>query len=226
MRRTLGLAAVGFAMLMLVTAASAQERQGRGRGEGGRGGPGGRGPGSMLLNENVQKELNLSEDQVKKIKEAAEKVQASHKEELDALGKADRSEGREKRQSLFRTMSQETDKQVKEILTPEQQTRYEEIRLQMRGARAFEDAEVQSKLKLTDEQKSSIKTILEDSAKEMRSIRESAGEDRQAIGQKMMALRKETMEKITGVLNDEQKKTWTKLTGKHFDFSGGRRTDQ
>jgi len=35
---------------------------------------------------------------------------------------------------------------------------------------------------------------------------------------KMAALNKETMEKVSGVLTDDQKKAWKDLTGEPFEF--------
>jgi hypothetical protein len=45
---------------------------------------------------------------------------------------------------------------------------------------------------------------------------------------KMAALRKETMDKVTSVLTEDQKKTWKEMTGQPFEIKfeapqGGRR---
>ena len=136
----LGLAA------LLAGPALAQRGQGRG-GFGGGGGFGG--PGFLLMNPSVQKELKLSDDQVKKITETTESIRDKHRDEFEALGKLEGDERREKSDELRKKVSDETQKALAEILKPEQSKRLKEIQLQQEGARAFNDPEVQKALNLT-----------------------------------------------------------------------------
>ena len=43
------------------------------------------------------------------------------------------------------------------------------------------------------------------------------GGDREENAKKFAEMRKDTMEKITGVLTADQKKTWKEMTGEPFD---------
>ncbi len=194
----------------------------------GPGGGGRFGGGSLLDNQSVQKELKLTDDQIKKVKEVTQSVYDKHKEELDALRKEGRQAQPEKRQELFKTIGEERNKALAEVLKPEQSKRYKEITLQQRGAQAFNDEEVQKTLKITDEQKDKIKTINEDAAKERQELfprRGGAGGGGrpdpaafEEIRKKMAALNKETMEKVTAVLTDDQKKAWKDLVGAPFEI--------
>jgi Spy/CpxP family protein refolding chaperone len=213
-----GIVVLGLAALL---AGQAEAQRGGGRFGGGFGG-------SLLDNQSVQKELKLTDDQIKKVKEVTQSVRDKHREELDALRKQGAQADREKRQELFRTIGEETNKALAEVLTPEQNKRYKEITLQQRGAQAFNDEEVQKTLKLTDEQKEKIKTINEDAAKERRELfprRGGAGGGGppnpaafEEMRKKMTALNKETMEKVTAVLTDDQKKAWKDLVGAPFEI--------
>ena len=51
---------------------------------------------------------------------------------------------------------------------------------------------------------------------EMQSIF-SGGGDPQENRKKMQTLQKETMEKVSAVLTDDQKKTWKEMTGEPFE---------
>jgi Spy/CpxP family protein refolding chaperone len=216
----LGLAA------LLAGPALAQRGQGRG-GFGGGFGRGFGGPGFLLQNPSVQKELKLSDDQIKKITETTESIRDKHRDEFEALGKLEGDEQREKGQELRKKMTDETQKAMAEILKPEQNKRLKEITLQQEGARAFNDAEVQKALNLTDEQKEKIKTINEDAAKEMAELfprgRRGGGGGPPDAGAfkermtKMATMRKETLDKVTSVLTDDQKKTWKEMTGAPFE---------
>ena len=141
-------------------------------------------PAGLLHNPGIQKELKLTEEQVKKVDEAV----------LKAIGG---------------------------VLEPAQMKRLEQITLQMEGARAFNNPKVQTALKLSDEQKESIKTLLADSDKEVRDLFKEGPGGFQKIG----ALRKETMTKVTGVLNAQQREQWQDLVGAEFkmQFGGGGR---
>ena len=213
----------------------------RGQGRGGRGGFGG-GPDTLALNPSVQKELNLSEDQIQKIKDVTQSIRDKHKDESDAVRNLQGDERREKGQELRKKISDETNQALAGILKPEQSKRLKEITLQQRGPQAFNDPETQKALNLTDDQKDKIKTINEDSAKDMRELfpqggRRGAGGggggavDPAAFKERMTkvaAIRKETMDKVTSVLTEDQKKTWKEMTGQPFEVkyeapTGGRR---
>jgi Spy/CpxP family protein refolding chaperone len=211
-----GVLALGLAALL---AGPIQAQRGRFGG-----GPGG---GSLLENQSVQKELKLSDEQIKKVKDITQSIREKHREELDGLFKQGPQADREKMQEVFKAIREETTKALADVLKPEQSKRLKEITLQDQGARAFNDEEVQKALKLSDEQKEKVKTINEDAAKERQQLFPrggggGAGGRRADPGafeemqKKMAALNKETMEKVTAVLTDDQKKAWKDLTGEPF----------
>ncbi len=214
--------AVGLAVLVAAPA-FAQEQQRRGRGRGGMGG----GPGGLLLNESVQKELKLDSAQVEKIKAAVTEVREKHRDDLAKLRDLSQEERRTKGTELFRQVGEETRKAVEPLLTPEQVKRYHQIELQAAARRSpvgvYERPEVEKALKLTTEQKDKLKTIREDFEKDQREVAQGGGRRSPETREKLQALRKETEEKVQGVLTDPQKKTWKDLTGEPFRLEGGRR---
>jgi Spy/CpxP family protein refolding chaperone len=185
----------------------------RGRGRGGFGGPG-----FFVGNKGVQKELKLTDEQVKKAEDALKTIREKHQQEFAGIQDLPQEERREKFQALNKTVSEEQTKALADVLSADQVKRLKQIMLQVRGAQAFADPEVQKELKLTDDQKDKIKTIGDDARQEGQSIREAAAGDFQEMQKKMAALNKETMEKVSGVLTDDQKKAWKDLTGDAFEF--------
>ena len=116
-------------------------------------------------------------------------------------------------------------KGLADVLTPDQMKRLKQIDLQVKGYRALNDAKVQMSLKMTSEQKDNVKTIIDDSDREMREVMKEAqggGGFGEAM-QKVNTLRKEAQEKAMGVLNADQKKEWHEMTGEEFklDFGPG-----
>src|SRR2546421_597136 len=83
--------------------------------------------------------------------------------------------------------------------------------------------EVQTELKLTDDQKTKIQEIISAQQAEMRSTFQGGGGggDRAAMREKMLAMRKQTEDKIAALLTDDQKKTWKEMLGAPFAFPTG-----
>ncbi|MCS7046354.1 MAG: hypothetical protein NZO58_08370, partial [Gemmataceae bacterium] len=114
-------------------------------------------------------------------------------------------------------------KALAEVLNEKQMTRLRQIELQQRGNAAFLDARVKKELNLTEEQSESIKSILDEAAKERQEIfKEAKGGNFQGLQEKFTALEKETKEKLQGVLTPAQKKQWRAMIGDEFkmEFPG------
>jgi hypothetical protein len=187
----------------------------QGRGFGMFGGGGGI---SMLIgNASVQTELKLDDQQKEKAKEVADKNREKMTAARQDFQGLDQDERRTKMAELTKEMNASTLKALGEFLKPEQITRLHQISYQARGASAFADPEVATKLNLTDSQKSDIKTINDESGEQMRELRGQFQDDREGAMKKMAEIRKETLAKVTAKLNDEQQKTWKELIGSPFE---------
>jgi hypothetical protein len=224
---------VGVALLLVVPAMAQQRQRGQGQGRGGRGGGfGGPGLAGLIRNEGVQKELGLTSDQTQKAEEAVQKVSEKYQDERATLRDLSPEERREKMTALNTKINDESLKALHDVLKPEQLKRLKQVELQQRGPDALTDPEIQSKLNLTSDQKSKIKTIAADYAAERGQLFQGArggGGDFQEAQKKMTAMRKATMEKISDVLTSAQKETWKEMTGTPFEvqFQGrGRRGGQ
>jgi hypothetical protein len=167
----------------------------------------------------VQKELKLSDEQVKKAEEALKRIREKHKTELAAARELPEDEGREKIEILTKTIIKEQMKAISDILSDEQVKRLKQVSLQALGELAFNDPEIQNDLRLTDDQKQRIKKIQEDAYHERQSIRNSEPEAAHSRGvqEKIKALNKETLKKSLDVLTDDQKKAWKDMTGMPLD---------
>src|SRR5262249_49190353 len=203
-----------LAALLALPALAQQPRQQRGGG-------GGNTFATLLANEGVQKELKIEKDQADKVKDAITKVTDKHKDERAKLRDLGQDERRTKTAELNKVETTEILAAMDEVLKPEQVKRLKQIELQQAGSRAFSRAEVQSALKLTDEQKEKIKTINETVAKEMADLR--AGGNAQGNREKIATLRKESDEKVQAVLTDAQKKAMKDLSGEPFAVQQQRR---
>ncbi|MBI1913624.1 MAG: hypothetical protein HYS12_02545 [Planctomycetes bacterium] len=203
-------ASLSLALVVMLASPALAQRQ-RQRPGGGFGG------GNLLTNKSVQDELKITKEQKEKIDEASKKIQ----EKMQKAREEFRDLKQEERQAKFQALQKETTEELTKAadLTSEQKKRFGQIQLQQLRTRAFTNADVQKQLKLTDEQKETIKTALKEGEDKIQE--ETKGLDRRTDGQKIREIRqkvgKATQGKIAASLTSEQKKTWADMVGEPFE---------
>ena len=138
--------------------------------QGFRGGMSGRGAGAMLLAmPEVQKELNLNDDQAKQVNtlltDTREKLQSSfgriNFQELQNLSDEERQQRFNEMRKKAEEVTKGIDEKINQILDAKQTQRLSQLQLQREGAMALARPEVAKKLNLTEEQQAKIKQIQE-----------------------------------------------------------------
>jgi predicted translin family RNA/ssDNA-binding protein len=212
MRRIGLMSAVLAAVVLLSSPVSAQKQK-----QPGRGGFGGVSLGQLATNEGVQKEIKMTEDQIKKVKDVTQEIRTKFRDKF-----ADAGMDREKMQALFREIQTETDKAVTAALKPDQVKRIKQIELQVIGLRAFGREEVQKELKFTDKQKEEYtelsKEVTKDAAAIMEGISFRDREKFQEAQKKVQELNKKALDKFVSKLTADQQKTYKEMQGEKFDY--------
>ena len=220
--RMAGIGVAFLAMAVFATVATAQPPQGRG---GFRGGMGDAGSLMYLRSEQVQKELNLTEEQKEKAQALGERLREQMRERFS--GMRDLSE--EQRRERFQEMQQDAAKRAEEmrkevagILKPEQLKRLRQIELQQQGAAALMRPEVAENLGLTADQKEKLEQIGRSSREKMQELfqggRERSEEQRGQAREKVQQLRQEGEKEAMAVLTAEQKEKLRDMMGKPFEL--------
>jgi hypothetical protein len=171
----------------------------------------------MLRMPEVQSELKLTDAQKTQVDEMLEKLFEGRRGQFFQLRELS-AEDRQKRMAERRSQEE---KQVKGILTADQQKRYRQLQLQQQGFAALSDRSVQDELKLTDEQRTKVETIQREQGESMRVVFQRDGDgppDFAAIRPKMEAMRKQTDDKLAAVLTEAQKQQWKEMLGTAFKF--------
>jgi hypothetical protein len=158
------------------------------------------GPLTLLLYPDVQKELKLSDEQISQTKILVENSWKTFKE----LGLD--KENALKRKKVVR----DTGEMLRKMLTPEQFHRLEQLQLQQVGPGAFFDPVVARTIKLSDEQKNKIKTIVENSSLQRFEIYNKGA------FKKLARLDKKVLSEITSELNADQKTGFKEILGEPF----------
>jgi Spy/CpxP family protein refolding chaperone len=161
----------------------------------------------LLTQKSVQEELKLSEDQVKKVQDYVAKARE------DFRGLRDLKE--EERKQKFEELAKKGNQFLADTLKPEQAKRLKQITIQIEPLRAAHDPEVAKDLGLTEEQKTKIKDISEDTRKQAGEVFRGEGSREEKAG-KIKELRKGARDKFTEVLTPEQRTKWKELAGEPF----------
>ncbi|MCA9110405.1 MAG: hypothetical protein KDA52_10680, partial [Planctomycetaceae bacterium] len=188
-----------------------QAQPGRGGRGGGRGGD--RGLLGTLRSDDVRSELNLTEEQIQQIEELGEQARNFgdngdlFQRMRDATTDEEREALREEMRSAFEQRRRESDEQLKSILNEQQTTRLQQVSLQQQGLRALGQDEVAESLGLTDDQKSQIKTLVEERDNARRELGFRASEEDRA------KFDEEWNTKFAAVLTPQQQQSWQQRLG-------------
>jgi len=160
----------------------------------------------LLRQKSVQKELKLTDDDVKKIMEFTNK-------ESDEYGKALKL-GANERKAKVDELEAANKKFLEDNLSADQRKRLEQVTLQVTGLYQLGRPEVVKALNLTEEQQTKFEEMQKEARKALEEIITST--ERAGKTEKLAKLREETSKKIMDALTDEQKAKVREIVGEPF----------
>lgn len=171
------------------------------------------GPGGLLFNPDVKKDLKISEEQAGKLRDALSKVMNKYKGDFEKFEKNPPSQ--KDAEKMMRAFQADSEKAIASVLDAKQLKRFRQIEWQLNGVGSLQDPELQKELKLTDEQKKKLEDIFREAGQKFQQLQQR----RETAGEKYQAVMKETDDKANGVLTDEQKKRLKEAQGPKFELS-------
>jgi len=123
-------------------------------------------------------------------------------------------------------LDKETDQQIRNILTTEQQKKYENVKGSFPPAGGLKDREIselKERLNLTDAQVAQIEPILTSTREQMQELRENRSGDRQQMRSRMQSIIQERDKKIEAILTESQKQEYRKYIQERRQEWGKRR---
>ena len=214
MKRALWIGAVVAAGVLLLSGTSLQA-QPPGGGRGGFGGAfgggfGGAGGGSLglLQREDVQKELELLDDQVADLQKIRDDMAASMRDLFTGNQDLPREERMQKMRETMEKAQQDVQAKVDKVLLPHQKKRLEQLANQMRmrggATRSLTSDTIAEELGLTDAQKTKIQAKADQLEAELR--------------QKLAQLRAQAQEELLKELTPQQQAKFKDMVGDPFEF--------
>ena len=123
-------------------------------------------------------------------------------------------------------LDKETDQQIRNILTTEQQKKYENVKGSFPPAGGLKDREIselKERLNLTDAQVAQIEPILTSTREQMQELWENRSGDRQHMRSRMQSIMQERDKKIEAILTESQKQEYRKYIQERRQEWGKRR---
>jgi Spy/CpxP family protein refolding chaperone len=195
-------------VLVAVSGLSSVKAQPPGGGPGGFGFGFGGGLADVLRREDVQKELELLDDQVEKLRQLGESQRDRMREKFAGLQDVPREDRMEKARELMRKAQQDTEEEIGKILLPFQMKRAKQLAFQIRmrggATRAMLSDPVAEELGLTESQKERIRTKAEQLEEELR--------------KKIAELRTQAQDELLKELTPPQQAQWKEMVGDPFEF--------
>jgi Spy/CpxP family protein refolding chaperone len=152
------------ALTLAATIAVAGSASAQGRGFGFGFGPMGGGGAMLLRMPEVQTELKLTDEQKTKVDVLMEQIRDERRGAFQEL----QGQGPEAFQKKLLEWRASEEKQISALLTAGQQKRYRQLQLQQQGIAAVADKSLADELKLTEEQRTHIQTVLDEQRQSMR----------------------------------------------------------
>jgi hypothetical protein len=173
-------------------------------------------PIGLLSNPQVQKELNLGVEQVKKAATAAESAMSRQREAAQVASKLEEATPGAFKESMDVAMFAIADDYKQELATflrPEQLKKLREITIKRFGWAVFQDLDLRKDLKVTKEQNAKMDEILAEKQKQQGEIsrRLRVPETRQEATKLSLELNKKTLSDLVSVLNEDQKQLWQEM---------------
>ncbi|MBS1725274.1 MAG: hypothetical protein JST51_01025 [Armatimonadetes bacterium] len=159
-------------------------------------------PFAVIQRRDVRVELKVTPEQSKQIDGLIQAFANQPKSKTPAAGLA------------FSGAIDKTEKDILAVLNDEQRQRLSEIRVQIKGATSLSDDDVATELKLTDDQKASIKKRRSEATSQL--VRELQKPKHGQLDKVMEDISKQEETDLLAMLTDDQRDSLTKLAGKPF----------
>lgn len=172
-----------------------------------------------LLNPTIQAEIGLNSEQIKAVKEIDTQLKAKIEKLLDELKRVPRSQRERYFKVKFSAINSELKGNLQKILQPKQQKRLTQIGYQQIGHLALIDKAVQSKLRLTIDQKKNLMQLHGLYLRYKDKLTKEAGNDRkklQLVAKQLKQIRERNLEELIASLTSDQKDHWRDVVGEPF----------
>jgi hypothetical protein len=175
-------------------------------------------PPPLFQMSDVNKALQLNQEQINRLNGVTEKVRKQYAPQLEKLATLSEADRFARVQELNRLYSADWAKSAADIFTDQQRLRYLQLTQQYGGFSTLMDPEVQKRLNLTPEQVGSLRDHLQWSQRQIGTINTLGATNSTKGTQQYEMYRKQYLDRFNKLLNAEQQKAWREMTGEPYSF--------
>jgi hypothetical protein len=173
----------------------------------------------IVFRAKVEEELKLSDAQRQKMRDALPEYLQETMKILETLGDLKPGEREKAMQSHRQKSGERFTASLKEILTPQQLGRLQQLQLQHEGPGALGRPEIRKDLRIAQEQLMQFASVIQDMQKRIEPLIKEAqsGGNPEEIRSRVIKIRKDHEEKIEALMTDSQRERWRAMRGKPVD---------
>jgi len=172
----------------------------------------------LYRNPDVARSLELSRDQISRLNELTDRLQARYRGDFDRVGTADERDRAARRDELMRRYNTDWMRAAEEVLNERQRGRYRQLDLQSRGLDVFSDPEVRDRLKLTEGQLEELRGVHQRAIEERNRFRPTERLRQEDTLRRWRDLEDQTYDRVNRVLTERQRQAWREMMGERYHF--------
>jgi hypothetical protein len=166
----------------------------------------------------VQRSLKITEEQIRRLNQANDRLMNEFRTGYGKLGDLAEAQRAARTQELLRVYNTGAMRAAQDVLNEEQMNRYRQIHWQYQGAGAFLDEDLARKLKLADEQLQRLRQLNDTFDRKLEQIQRAPGANPEEIARRYTGLRRDQLEQLNKILNEQQQRMWREMTGDPYQF--------
>jgi len=166
----------------------------------------------------VRQQLKLTDDQYNRLNQTYGPLYQRWDQSWNGMNNIPEAERQARMNESYSTFYRDQDNAYKNILTPEQQSRYNQLSLQYRGYDALLDPTTRQKLNLTDAQVNQLRQYDTEYGKQMDTFLNQYRTNPSEANNAYNKIQPQVNDRINQVLNDQQRRQWTEMTGPPYRF--------
>ena len=171
-------------------------------------------------NQQIQKQLQLNEEQYRRLNQSYMRSWEQYNKGLSGLdGNLNEQQRMQRLQEMNGLFHKDFSKSVDEVFADRAaRQRYNQMEWQYRGYGAFNDPTLQQQLNLEQEQRQKLARYQREWNDQLRTWRREYAKNGDGVNNRFREAYREQQERINAILTPQQRKMWTDLRGKPFEI--------
>jgi len=168
--------------------------------------------------QDVGKSLDINANQSRQLNQLTEQIQGRYRDEYGRLNGLSDTDRAIRQQELNQRYYTDWLAGTKDIFTPQQRDRYQQLYYQYGGFNTINDPAVQKRLNITEQQRRNLRDAINWSNSQYAEIQRLNATNPQQAAERYREYQKQNLERLNNFLTPEQQRAWKELVGDPYNF--------